>query len=125
MTSALIHRKEGRRLRRPIATGATVDYGMLAAIDATGAVVPAGDAALIIVGIVAGIVDGDDDRYADIERGEAYGFVSAVGPGAVTAAHIGAPAFAADATTITHIATDNPPCGVIHDVDGDFVWIRI
>jgi O-acetyl-ADP-ribose deacetylase (regulator of RNase III) len=122
--------RSGDNRNFPVKGAATLYAGGLAAIDATGMLVPAASvAALKIVGrnerqIINTGADGD--VRADVKAG-IFRFNNSTSTDAIALTDIGADCYAVDDQTVakTSNSSARPVAGKIFDVDAQGVWVKI
>lgn len=104
--------------------GGTIFAGAMVALDAAGKLVPASASGTIVVGVAQhGAKAGDGVR---VRRG-VFNFTDAGGEKALTRADVGTVCYAADDQTVQKEAGTPaaPVAGLIMDVDGFGVWVKI
>ncbi|MCF1449986.1 hypothetical protein FS815_24660 [Agrobacterium vitis] len=113
----------------PVKAATTIFAGAMAAVDATGMLVPAGaTAALKVVGrnerqVVNAGADGS--VRADVKTG-VFRFANSASTDAITLADIGSNCYAVDDQTVakTSNSSARPVAGTIFDVDDQGVWVK-
>jgi hypothetical protein len=120
-------RRDGEISVLPIAATTTIYAGTKVGVNASGYAVPAGDiAGLKVVGVATQTVtNAGAAGAATIEvRAGVFQFASAAAPNAVTIAHIGGPAYAADDMTVSSDPGDHSVVsGEVISVETTGVWI--
>lgn len=128
------HEPRVRTLRHTMAAATLLLSGALVMLDASGdatnAVAGNGNAARLVVGKAKARVDNSagasGDKSVDVERG-VFGFFNSAGADAITADHIGLPAFVVDNQTVALRALPTRPfAGRIAAVGADgFVYVEV
>jgi hypothetical protein len=122
--------RSGDNRNLPVKAATTIFAGSMAAIDATGYLVPAASvAALKVVGrnerqVVNPGANGD--ARADVKTG-IFRFSNSASTDAITLADVNSSCYAVDDQTVakTSNSSARPVAGTIFDVDDQGVWVKI